>query len=87
MTFISENVIPGNHGRVFTIDVKREIDLDRVKNKLMKLHAISSVIINNEVYPVEMTIQTDRVIAVKTIQEVMNSMGFHAIPKEGFFEI
>lgn len=86
MTFISENVIPGNHGKVFAIDAKRDIDLDKVKSELMKLYAVTDVIINKEIYPVEITVHTDRVLAIKTIQEVMNNIGFHAIPK-GLFEL
>ncbi len=86
MSFLSENVIPGNHGKIFGTDAKELDDLERIKAKILSLKGIKDVIINSEIFPKEFTIHTTNLVKVEDIQEAVKLTGFHAIPK-GIFEL
>ncbi|WP_428740465.1 heavy-metal-associated domain-containing protein [Tenacibaculum sp.] len=86
MSLLSENVIPGNHGKIFGTDAKDLRDLERIKDRILSVHGVKDVIINSEVFPRELTVQTTELINVKEIEDAVKSTGFHAIPK-GLFEL
>ncbi len=86
MSLLNENIIPGNHGKVFSTNAKKSHDLDRIKSELLKLKGIKDVIINFEVFPREFTIHTSKLISVEDIENRVISTGFHAMPK-GLFEL
>tara|TARA_B110000977_G_C11059773_1_gene485501 strand:+ start:351 stop:611 length:261 start_codon:yes stop_codon:yes gene_type:complete len=84
MSLLSENVIPGNHGKVFSTNAKNNHDLEKIKNKILSIDGIKDVIMNTEVYPKEFTIHTNKLVSVKDIENVVISTGFHAISKDIF---
>jgi hypothetical protein len=85
MSFLSENVIPGNHGKVFGTNAKEAKDLKRIKEHLLKIEGIKNVIFNDD-FPVEFTVHTTRMVEIKEIENRVNGIGFHAIPK-GLFSL
>jgi hypothetical protein len=84
MSLLSENVIPGNHGKIFGTNAKDGQDLEKIKTKVLSIDGIKDVIINTELYPKEFTIHTNKLVSVKDIENAVISAGFHAIPKDIF---
>ncbi|WP_158849243.1 heavy-metal-associated domain-containing protein [Algibacter sp. L1A34] len=81
MGFLEKNLIPGIHGMVFTINTKNEKDRAKVKKVLLKMPEIADVIFNTEAYPEEMTVSTNKVIAVEKLQKALIPYSFHALRK------
>ena len=84
MSLLSENVIPGNHGKVFGTNAMKENELADIKIKLLKLEGINDVVLNAEIFPREFTIYTNKIVSIADIENAVKSAGFHAIPKETF---
>lgn len=84
MSFLSENVIPGNHGKIFGTDASEIKDLEKIKKALLTLKGVKDVILNTTVFPKEFTIHTNNLVEVKTIEDKVKTTGFHAIPKGMF---
>ncbi|WP_158837760.1 heavy-metal-associated domain-containing protein [Polaribacter sp. L3A8] len=84
MSLTSDNVIPGNHGKVFETNAKDSIDLESIKNKLLSLDGIKEVSLNSEIFPIEFTVYTTKLIKIKEIEDTVKTIGFHAIPKTLF---
>ncbi|MFT4983875.1 MAG: copper chaperone CopZ [Flavobacterium sp.] len=84
MSLLSENIIPGNHGKIFGTDAMEENDLIEIKTSLLTLEGINEVILNTEIFPREFTIYTDQIVSLADIEHKVKSVGFHAIPKETF---
>lgn len=84
MSLINENIIPGNHGKVFGTNAKTTRDLERIKTKILELKGIKNVLLNFEVFPREFTIHTSKLITIEAIEKKVISTGFHAIPKSIF---
>jgi len=84
MSFLSENIIPGDHGKVFGTNAKTEKELEKIKAAVLSLNGITEVIINQEVYPVEFTIHTSKVITINDVEDKVKATGFHAVPKSLF---
>jgi len=86
MNLLSENIIPGNHGKIFGTNAKEQIDLERIKNKVLSITGIKDVKINYEVFPREFTVYTSKLLKVEDIEDKVKLTGFHAIPK-GLFKL
>jgi hypothetical protein len=84
MNLLKENIIPGNHGKVFGTNAKYSADLERIKAKIVALKGVEKVDINFEIFPKEFTIYTSKLIPIKEIEEIVMNIGFHAIPKSNF---
>jgi hypothetical protein len=80
MSLLSENIIPGNHGKIFGTDAMEENDLIEIKTSLLTLEGINEVILNTEIFP-KFTIYTDQIVSLEDIEHKVKSVGFHAIPK------
>jgi hypothetical protein len=50
MSLLSQNVIPGNHGKTFGTNAMEENDLKAIKNSLLELEGINEVILNTEIF-------------------------------------
>jgi len=87
MSFLSEHVIPGNYGKVFSTDAKKEKNLLKIQETLLQLHGIKEVIINQGVFPYELEIHTSKVVKIKDIENIVKTVGFHAIPKGYIFQL
>ena len=82
MNLLSENVIPGNKGKVFGTNAKQEVELEMIKNKIMELKEIRDVTFNLNSFPRELTIYSSKLVKVEDIAKKVKSTGFHIIPKE-----
>jgi len=86
MSLLSENVIPGNHGKVFSTNAAEKKDLDRIKKRLLELDGIKDVKVNFNIYPIEITVHTSKLVSVENIENKVKITGYHAIPK-GIFPL
>lgn len=86
MNLLTENIIPGNYGKVFSTDAKKEKDLLKIKVAIENLPGIKDVILNKDVFPVELTIHTNALVHIDVVEKEVMRFGFHAIPK-GSFEL
>lgn len=86
MTYVNDNIIPGNHGKRFTTDVKSPSDKSRLKSALMSINGVIDVIFESG-YPSELTIHTDKVVHINEVQEKATELEFHAIAKGPFFPL
>ncbi|AUC84643.1 hypothetical protein CW731_04725 [Polaribacter sp. ALD11] len=84
MSLINENVIPGNHGKVFSTNAKSIHDLEKIRAKILELKGVKNVLLDLEVFPREFTIHTSKLITINEIEEKVLATGFHAIQKNAF---
>ena len=81
MSFLSENIVPGDKGKVFGTNAKSRDDLQRIKNHLLTLEGVKDVEINSDTFPAEITIYTMQVVKVDDLQKRVMEVGFHVMPK------
>ncbi len=81
MSLFSDNVIPGNHGKLFGTNAIEEKDLMDIKNSLLAMDGIKNVVLNTGIFPREFTVYSTRIMRVSEIENKVKSMGFHAIPQ------
>lgn len=86
MSLIGDNVIPGDHGRIFYVDINDERDFEEVKDKILKIKGVKDVLYNTEAYPREMTIHSLNLVKITEIQDTVRDKGFHAVPA-GLFQL
>ena len=84
MSLINDNVIPGNHGKIFGTNAIEDHDLLEIKKSLTALEGIKEVSLNTEIFPREFTVYTDKMISISDIEHQVRLVGFHAIPKSLF---
>ncbi len=84
MSILTDNVIPGNHGKIFGTNAIEDIDLIKIKSNLLELDGIKEVLLNTEIFPREFTVHTSKIVSINDIENKVKSVGFHAIPKEVF---
>lgn len=84
MSLLSENVIPGNHGKVFATNAKEPQTLEKIKSAIELIDGIKYVILHLDVYPRELTVHTSKMVTVIEIENAVKAIGFHEIPKHDF---
>lgn len=84
MSILTENVIPGNHGKIFGTNAIKDLDLLDIKSRLLELDGIEDVLLNTEIFPREFTVHTSKIVPIGDIENKVKSAGFHAIPKDLF---
>jgi copper chaperone CopZ len=84
MSLIDDNVIPGNHGKIFGTNAQEVVELNAIKESILELDGITNVIINNTIFPREFTVHTDKLVAIADIEKKVIEAGFHSIPKSAF---
>lgn len=84
MSLLSDNVIPGKQGKVFGTNAKYDDDINTIERLLLEYDGIKDVIINKDIYPIEFTIHTDKLVSVEEIENLIKEAGFHLIPKGTF---
>ena len=84
MSLIDDNVIPGNHGKIFGTNAQEEADLNAIKESILELDGITTVILNNTIFPREFTVHTDKLVSIEAIEKKVIEAGFHAVPKSAF---
>jgi copper chaperone CopZ len=81
MSLLKENIIPGNHGKVFSTNAKGVHELGNIKAKVLELDGVEDVQLNLDVFPREFTVFTSKLITLEEIEEKVRSTGFHSITK------
>lgn len=81
MSLFTDNVIPGNHGKLFGTNAVEEKDLMDIKNGLLEMDGIKNVVLNTSIFPREFTVYSTRIMRVSEIENKVKSIGFHAIPQ------
>lgn len=84
MSLISENVIPGDHGKIFETNAENQNDLEQIKKAVLRIEGISDVLLNNDVYPREITVLTTSFVNVEEVAQAADQAGFHVLPKALF---
>lgn len=82
MSLLSNNIIPGNHGRIFGTNATEDSDLKTIKKSITELNGIKEVVINKQIFPRELTVYTTKIMAIHEIESKVKSVGFHVIPKD-----
>ena len=62
MSLLSENVIPGNRGKVFGTNAKEPQTLEKIKSTLELIDGVKDVMIHLGVYPRELTVHTSKMV-------------------------
>lgn len=86
MCLLTENIIPGKYGKIFSTDARDEKDLFKIKKAIEKIPGIKEVVLNQNVFPVEFTIRSKSLVDVERVENEVKRFGYHALPK-GFFEL
>lgn len=81
MTLVTENIIPGNYGKVFETNATDHADLQKIKNAILKISGIKDVIIDETTFPKQITIHTTTIVKVKDVENAVKTTGFHALLK------
>lgn len=84
MSVLTNNVISGNHGKIFGTNAMEDADLIKIKASLLELDGIEDVFLNTEIFPRELTVHTNKMVSIADIENRVRSVGFHAIPKDLF---
>jgi hypothetical protein len=84
MSVLTDNVIPGNHGKIFGTNAMEDTDLMEIKASLLELDGIKDVLLNTEIFPREFTVHTSKMVSISDIENRVKEVGFHAIPKDLF---
>ncbi len=84
MSLLSENVIPGNHGKIFETNATEQLHLEKIKKVISEVVGVKNVTINIEIFPREITVYTSSLVSVEHIESVVVDSGFHVIPKSMF---
>ncbi len=87
MSFLSENVIPGNYGKKFTTNAKDPKELNKIQESLMQLEGIKDVLFERDSKPTVFIIHTNKVISVKEIEDCIRDLNLHAVPTGLFFPL
>lgn len=81
MSYINDIVIPGETGRVFTTNIKDKDKIENLKTLLLQMEGVTDVIVNQNSFPSELRLLTDRVLDISDLESVANTNGYHIIPK------
>ena len=81
MSLLTDNIIPGNQGMVFSTNAKEEADLTVIRNALLTLEGVEDVRMDDTVFPMEFTVFTHSLVSVGDVEKKVNAAGFHSIPK------
>lgn len=81
MSLLSEHIIPGESGKVFTTNASKERDLERIKEAVMGVEGVKDVLIVQEVFPKELIVHTHKLVTVNDIENAVKPTRFHLIPK------
>ncbi len=84
MNLLSDNVIPGNYGKIFEVSAIKSIHLEKIKSAIFKINGVKDVLINKDTFLREITVHTSSLVKIEDIQKEVIKIGFHAIPKSLF---
>jgi hypothetical protein len=84
MSYLSENIIPGKHGKTFTVNFHNQYEFEEVRPYILAITGVKDVLFNQEVSPHEIVVHTYDVVDQHEVQEAIRKAGYHAVPKRLF---
>lgn len=87
MSFLTENVIPGNYGKKFTTDAKTPEEFKLIETALLKLEGIKDIIFEPGSKPTVFVVHTNKVVNVHDIENTIKLLNLHAVPTGLFFPL
>ena len=84
MRLVNENIIPGNRGKIFGTNASCDRHMEKIKMSITKIDGVIDVILKKEVFPKEFIVLTNKLVKVLTIENAVNKVGLHALPKSVF---
>ena len=84
MGVIEQDVIPGNHGKIFKVDIEDEFEFSDVQETVMQLDGVKDVLFDDGVFPHEIIIHTEDLVKIADIQAAVKKHGYDAIPESLF---
>jgi len=86
MSLLTENVIPSDHGRIFSTNASSDQQMDKIKSAIENVDGVKDVVLIKEVFPKEFIVHTSRLVRVIEVEDAVKHVGLHCIPK-GVFPI
>ncbi len=87
MSYLEDNVIPGNYGKKFTTDAKDLEDFKRIEAAILELEGVKDVVFESKETPVVFAVHTTQVVEVDAIQDKVQLLDLHAVPTGLFFPL
>lgn len=84
MGLVTDNVLPGNRGKIFVTNAKDEEETKAIKQAMLKLDGLNDIIVNKKVFPIEMTVHSSKIVPIKDVEKAVNIAGYHAVPKSPY---
>lgn len=84
MSLLTENVIPSDHGRIFSTNASSDEQMNKIKEAIERVDGVKDVVVIQDVFPREFIVHTSKLVSVSNIEEAVKYIGLHCIPK-GFF--
>ncbi|WP_066219123.1 hypothetical protein [Formosa haliotis] len=84
MEILLDNVIPENQGRTFTTNASEHKDIIKVKQAVMAVEGVESIVFKDVVFPKQFRVEVSKMIEVRFIEEAVNDIGFNARPRDFF---
>lgn len=86
MSLLTENIIPGNHGKIFGTNAQTDHDMELIMKMINEVDGVKNVVIISGVFPREFIVYTSKLVEIIAIEDAVKRTGLHAIPK-GLFEM
>lgn len=86
MSLQTDNVVPNGHGKTFGTDAKTDAQLDNIKRVVSAIEGVKDVVLNKEIFPREFAVHSNGIVKVDAVQDAVQTLGLHAIPK-GIFPL
>lgn len=81
MSLLTQNVIPGNHGKIFGTNASTDHEMEQIKQMVQEVDGVKKVVIITGVFPREFIVYTTKLVDIVTVENAVNRTGLHAIPK------
>ena len=84
MSLLGNNILPGEHGKIFTTDAKHDDNLFDIHEFLINFDGIERVEIDKASFPVKIKIYTNKIVDVEELKKKFKSTGFHLVDENLF---
>lgn len=81
MSVLTENVIPGDRGRIFGTNASTDKGLEKIKAAIEDIDGVKDVVLIKKVFPREFIVHTTKLVLVIDIENAVKKTGLHCIPK------
>ena len=84
MSLLTENVIPSDHGRIFSTNASSDEQMAKIKSAIENVDGVKGVVLITEVFPKEFIVHTSKLVRVIDVEDAANHVGLHCISKGVF---